>query len=266
MIKRLSVIIVSYNSGDFIEKCIKSVLKNLPENSEIIVLDNASNDETVDILKKFGKKIKLIISNKNLGFGMGSNLASKKASGEYLFLLNPDTEIIKPIFDELINFYEKTPDAGIVAPKLVMQDEKIQPSVKKLPTVWGAFKEYILGEKYAYGEYAPENSEPVEVEMAYGAAWLVKKDLFNKLNGFDEKFFLYYEDADFCKRIRKWGKKVYYYPKVSIKHLVGGTKSKADKYMLNLESAKKYHGILKFIILQLIFKINSLLKKTGILR
>ncbi len=254
----LSVIVISYNSQDFIEKCIKSVLKNLPENSEIIVLDNASNDETVDILKKFGKKIKLIIFDKNLGFGMASNLASKKASGAYLFLLNPDTEIIKPIFDELINFYEKTPDAGIVAPQLDMPDGKIQPSVKKLPTIWGAFKEYILGEKYAYSEYAPKSNAPIEVEMVYGAAWLIKKDLFYKLGGFDEKYFLYYEDVDFCKRIRKLGKRVYYYPVASIKHLVGGTKSEIDKYKLNLESAKKYHGWFKFMLIQLIFRLARL--------
>lgn len=256
---KISVVIVSYNSQGFIEKCINSVLKNLSEKSEVIVLDNASNDKTVDILKKFGSKIKLINSGKNLGFAKGNNLATKEAVGKYLFFLNPDTELEKPIFDELVDFYEKELDIGIVAPKLIMQDDKVQASVKRLPTLWGAFNEYILGTKNSYQEYVPNEDKPQEVEMAYGAAWLIKKDLFNKLGGFDEKFFLYYEDVDFCRRVRKNNKKIYYYPKVLIKHLVGATKSEQDKYKLNLESAKKYHGWFKFVLLQLIFRLRRLL-------
>lgn len=256
---KISVIIVSYNSQGFIEKCINSVLKNLSEKSEVIVLDNASNDKTVDILKKFGDKIILVQSGENLGFAKGCNLAAKKARGEYLFILNPDTEIQRPIFDELIKFYETTVDMGIVAPKLIMQDDKVQASVKRLPTLWGAFKEYILGIKNSYSEFVPVSDESQEVEMAYGAAWLIKKDLFNKLGGFDEKFFLYYEDVDFCRRVRENNKKIYYYPKVLIKHLVGATKSEQDKYKLNLESAQKYHGWFKFMFLQLIFRLRRFL-------
>lgn len=256
---KISVVIVSYNSQGFIEKCINSVLKNLSEKGEVIVLDNASSDKTVDILKKFGNKIKLINSDKNLGFAKGNNLAVKEAVGEYLFFLNPDTEIQRPIFDELIKFYETTVDARIVTPKLIMPNGQIQPSVRKLPTIWRALMEYILDIKNSYSEYVPSGDKPQVVEMAYGAAWLLKKDIFEKLKGFDEKFFLYYEDVDFCNRLKKIGKKVYYYPKVSIKHIVGATKSEQDKYKLNLESAQKYHGWFKFALLQLIFRLRRLL-------
>lgn len=255
---KISVVIVSYNSQGFIEKCINSVLKNLSEKGEVIVLDNGSNDKTVDILKKFGNRIILKLSDKNLGFAKGYNLVAKQAKGEYLFILNPDTEIQRPIFDELIKFYETTVDAGIVVPKLIMPNGQSQAFVRKLPTLWGAVKEYILGITHAYSEYVPEGDKPQVVEMAYGAAWLIKKDLFEELRGFDEKFFLYYEDVDFCKRLKKLSKKVYYYPKVSIKHLVGGTKSEIDKNKLNLESAQKYHGWLGFLILQLIFRLHRL--------
>lgn len=255
---KISVVIVSYNSQDFIEKCIRSVLKNLPTYAEVIVLDNFSTDKTVEILKKFIPKIKLLKSDENLGFTKGCNKAVKEAKGEYLFLLNPDTEMSEPIIDELIKFYETTVDAGIVAPKLIMPNGQIQPSVRKLPTLMGALKEYILDIKNSYSEYVPSGDKPQVVEMVYGAAWLIKKDLFDKLRGFDEKFFLYYEDVDFCKRLREIDKKVYYYPKVSIKHLVGGTKSEIDKSKLNLESAQKYHGWFGFLILQLIFRLHRL--------
>lgn len=255
---KVSVVIVSYNSKGFIEKCINSVLKNLSEKGEVIVLDNFSTDKTVEILKKSIPKIKLLKSDENLGFAKGCNKAVKEAKGEYLFLLNPDTEMSEPIIVELIKFYETTVDAGIVVPKLIMLNGQSQASVRKLPTLWGAFKEYILGITHAYSEYVPEGDKPQEVEMAYGAAWLIKKDLFDKLNGFNKKFFLYYEDVDFCRRLKELGKKIYYYPQVSIKHLVGATKSEQDKYKLNLESAKKYHGWFKFVLLQLIFKLSRL--------
>lgn len=257
---KLSVIIVSYNSGKFIKKCVNSVLKNLPDDGEIIVIDNASTDKTLEILSK----CKVIESKINLGFSKGNNEAVKEAKGEYLFFLNPDTEIPsqagddKNFFSELINFYEQNPDAGIVGPKLVMENGRVQPSVRKLPSVWGAFQEYILGIKNSYEQYVPEGFKPVEVEMVYGAAMLIKKDLFEKLRGFDEKFFLYYEDADLCKRVRNLGKKIYYFPKVSIKHLVGATKSDLDRSKINWQSAEKYHGLIGATLLRLIFLVPRL--------
>ncbi len=258
---KLTVIIVAYNSEDFIEDCVKSVIKYLPQNSEIIVVDNNSSDGTVKKLETFLPGISLIKSDQNLGFAKANNFASKKAQGEYLFFLNPDTEILEPIFEVLLNFYEKNGGVGLVAPKLIQPNGKIQESVKNLPTIWGAIKEFILQIPHAYSQFAPKENDPIEVESVYGAAMLIKKYLFEQVGGFDEKYFLYYEDVDFCKRIRQLNKKIYYYPKVKIKHLVGATKSIQDKYQLNLESANLYHGRLTVLVLHLIFKINSLIKR-----
>lgn len=255
---KLSVVIVAYNSEDFIKKCISSLLKNLPDYGEIIVLDNGSEDRTFSILQEFKSQINLIQSDKNLGFGKGNNLAAKKAQGSFLFFLNPDTQINQPLFQDLIKFYEEHPDAGIVAPALVMPDGKIQSSVKNLPTVPGAFREYILGVKNAYSEYVPDNEKPEEVEAVYAAAILIKKDLFEKLHGFDEKYFMYYEDIDLCKRIGILGRKIYYFPSSRISHLVGGTKSKRNKYELNLTSSKLYHGLLGSLLLQIIFRLHQI--------
>lgn len=255
---KVSVIIVSYNCESFVEKCISSVLKNLPPGGEVIVLDNASVDRTVEILEKFSGQIKLIRSSENLGFSKGNNKAVKETSGEYLFFLNPDTEIEEPVFDKLMKFYEETADVGIVGPKLIMESGQVQSSVRKLPTVWGAFQEYLLGIKNAYSEYAPKGSESIEVEMVYGAAMLIKKDLFEKVGGFNEKYFLYYEDADLCRKVQKKGKKVYFYPGVYIKHLVGATRSDQGKQKLNNESSYIYHGLIGGLILQLIFLIYRL--------
>lgn len=259
MTKLISAIVVTYNSQDFIEDCLSSVVKFLPD-AEVIVVDNNSTDQTVKKIEKFLPAVKLIRSPKNLGFGAGNNLALRQARGEFLLLLNPDTQLVGPI-DQLVSFYNETPNVGIVGPMLLMPNGQIQPSVRKLPTIWGAFKEFILAVKNAYSQYVPEDENPVEVECVYGAAMLIKKDLFKSWGGFDEKYFLYYEDIDLCRRIRKLGKKIYYYPKVKVKHLVGASIARQDKYILNLQSAKIYHGYLVIFLLQLIFKIHNLLKK-----
>lgn len=257
---KFSIIIVSFNSEDFIRQCILSVLKNSPPETEVIVVDNNSTDSTLDVLNPISQEITLISLKENLGFAKANNLGAKHSKGEFFFFLNPDTKMEEQVVEELASFYASTPNIGLLAPKLVMADGKVQPSVKKLPSVLGAIKEYIFGIKHAYSEYAPEGNDPVEVEYIYGAAYLIKKDLFMKLGGFDEKYFLYYEDADFCGRIRQLGKKIYYYPGVSIKHLVGGTKSSADKYKLSYQSSIKYHGIMGTFLLQLIFKLHRAFK------
>lgn len=251
---KLSIITVSYNSEEFIEDFIRSVLKFKPENSELIILDNGSTDKTVEIIKKYSGKLKVIESSENLGFSKGNNKAEKEAEGEYLFFLNPDTQLTQPI-DGLIEYYEGT-GAGMVAPKLVMENGQIQESVKNLPTIGRAFQEYVLGKKHTYSQYVPQGDDPIEVESVYGAAMLIKKDLFEKLKGFDEKYFLYYEDTVLCKRVRNSGKKIYYYPGVSIKHLVGAAKSEKDRYKLNLNAARTYHGWFSAQVLQLIFKLS----------
>jgi N-acetylglucosaminyl-diphospho-decaprenol L-rhamnosyltransferase len=260
MNKLLSVIIVSYNCESFIQKCIQSVLKYIPQNCEIIVLDNASEDKTTEILEKFKDSIQLIRSKINLGFGKACNQASKVASGEYIFFLNPDTEIEEPIFEELIKFYKSKSEIGIVAPKLVMPDGTAQPSVMNLPTISGAFKELVLGKKDSYFPFYPKSEVPVKVECVFGAAILIHKNIFEKLGGFDEKYFLYYEDIDLCKRVNTLGKQIYYYPSVTVKHIVGGVKSN-KKYDLNYKSSVIYNGLIKTILLQIIFKIGRFLKR-----
>lgn len=258
---KVSIIIVSYNSGEFIKGCIEFLLKSIPNGFEVIVLDNASSDDTVFILKNFLPKIKLIESDKNLGFAKGNNQAAKLANGEYLFFLNPDTYASTASIKELVTFYESQEDAGIVAPKVVKPNGTIQPTVKNLPTIWKAIKEYVFGVKHAYSEYVPSSQNQVLVESVYGAAMLIKKDLYIKLGGFDEKYFLYYEDADLCKRARDSGKKIYYYPRVTIRHLVGATKSEVNKYDLNYESFVKYHGWIEALVLQVIFLVPRLRRK-----
>lgn len=252
---RLSIIIVSYNSEDFISQCVESILKFKPKDAELIVLDNASTDLTLRKLQKFKEKIKLISSKENLGFSKGNNLATQGAKGEFLFFINPDTKLTSNIFDQMIEYYLNADDIGIMGPKLVMSDGKVQPSAIKLPTLWGAFKACFFNRRNDYFQYVPETKIPLEVECLFGAAYLIKKDVFERIGKWDEKYFLYYEDIQLCKDVRKIGKKIIYYPLVEVKHIVGGTKSD-KKYQENIKSAQIYHGKVKAFLFQLIFKTS----------
>lgn len=265
----LSIVTVSFNSEKFIGKYLLSVLKYAPKGSELIIVDSGSKDKTVKIIKDYIKRpardlpIKLIESRENIGFSKGNNLAVKRSKGRFIFFLNPDTELVNPL-DYIVSFYQQSKKIGLVAPKLTMSDGKIQPSVKKLPSIWGAFKEYVLNMGCSYSEYIPNTSEPVEVEAVYGAAMLVSREVFNRVKGFNENFFLYYEDMDFCRKIKKIDKKIFYYPGVEIMHLVGAARGDEDRYLLNKKSAAIYHGKIGAFFLQLIFLVPRLRRRLSV--
>ncbi len=259
---RVSIVSVSFNNEASIEDFISSVQKNISKNDELIIVDNHSSDSTVEKISKF-KNVTLILSDKNLGFSKGNNLGVKVAKGQYLFFLNPDTKMEKPILDDLIDFYEDM-DVGLLGPKLILPDGKIQPSVRNLPTFWGAFTEYILGIKRKFSQYAPEVDQPQEVGAVYGAAMLINRELFDKIKGFDERYFLYYEDIDLCRKIKRVGKKIYYFPKVFIRHAVGGSKSDLDRALLNKKSLYIYHGVIEGLALNLVFLIARLRHKLNL--
>lgn len=253
MVKLLSIVIVTFNNQSSIESCLDSVIKNLPEDGEILVFDNASSDQTLKKIERFSQKINLIKSDQNLGFAKANNLATEKAQGEYLFFLNPDTIVSPGAIETLINFLKIHPEVGIVAPKLILSETQVQPSVRQLPTIWGAIKEYYLNRKYSYEAYAPKFQ--TEVESVVGAAIMIKKDIFLKVGGYDQKFFLYFEDLDLCRKILKIGLKIIYLPQSVIYHQVGGSISKQKKELIQA-SAKKYHGQIYFWFLNLILRLR----------
>lgn len=247
----VSVIIVTHNSASHIKVCLESLLNKLPKDSETIVVDNDSSDDTVSIIKEF-KSVKLIESKENLGFGKGVNQAAKNASGEYFFIQNPDTKITDNAIEKLLEF-ARDKEFGIIAPQLIKPEGGIQESVTNLPTIWNAIKEFYLGIKHSYSQYVPDTDEAIEVECVYGAVMLIKKSIFEKLRGFDEKYFMYFEDLDLCRRIKEMGQKIYYLPFIKIYHEVGGTIKKDSPSLRWLHnSAKIYHGIFYYYLLYLI--------------
>ena len=258
----ISIIIVTYNNEETIKKCLDTVLGD-NRYLEVIVIDNLSNDLTVELVKGYGSKVKLIKNNGNLGFAKANNMAVNVAKGDYLIFLNPDTEIIeKNTFERLIKVLEENQQYGLIGPKLMLKNGYVQKSVRRLPTVWGAMNEYIFGVKGAFDFYIPDCKKLCEVESVVGACIVMKRKVFNEIGGFNEKYFLYFEDLELCNSVRKQGLKVGYAANIKIEHILGQSGKNKNVTKLNLESSRKYFGSLRFLLIQYIGRLGNMLRSS----
>ncbi len=224
----LSIIILNYKSKNLTRECVRSVLDSkLPDEYEIIVVDNGSNDGVKNMLdEQFGGKIKFIGLEKNVGMGAGNNAGIKTSVGKYVMILNPDGIVLENSILELIEFAEKNPKAGIIAPKIINPDGTHQVSVHKFPNFLMPFyrrtflgktnrgKEYL--EKYVV-DTIPQD-RPSLVDWVFGPAFLARRDLIDAIGGYDERFFLFFEDTDLCRRVHEYGLGVWYVPSSNVIH------------------------------------------------
>jgi len=271
----LSIIIISYNTKKLLEECIESIIKSLanPKHQassisyEIIVVDNNSQDDSVKMLKdlklKLENSLKVIVNNDNLGFAKAVNQGIKESRGEYILLLNSDIKVLPGTIKELISFAQKRKDAGIVAPKLLNKNGKTsQASCYKLPTIRGAINEYWFGKKGSYEKYLPRGGNPVRVEAVIGAAMLLPKTVIDVVGLLNEKYFMYFEDLVYCRRVSQNGLAVYYLPQIRVIHHHGAsgkkTPPKMSRYLV--KSSKKFNGFLKYSLISTIIKLSRLRK------
>ena len=221
----LSVIILTYNTRDFTLACVRAVLTEVtasPYTIEVIVVDNASTDDTVARLREQYPAVRLVVNEANLGFALGNNVGLAMAQGRYLLLLNSDTETQANALTSLVAFMEAHPDAGACGPQLLNSDGSLQPSGRDLPSVWGMFagmtKLYRLGKRDFYLQPGRDYCQVARVGEVSGAALLVRREVYEKVGGLDPNIFAYYEDIDWCKRIGEAGYAVYYVPSARVMH------------------------------------------------
>jgi GT2 family glycosyltransferase len=229
----LSLVIVNWNSKVFLRKCIHSVQKMSPQLlNQIVVVDSGSFDGCARILAEEFPKVQFVQSFDNLGFGESNNLGFKYVTGEYLLLLNPDTEVKPNAVEVLLEALQKHPTAGLVAPRLINTDGSLQTScVQALPTPLNQaldadFFRRIFPKSRLWGTWdAFSSTEPVKVEAVSGACMLLRSELFRKAGGFNPEFFMYAEDMDLCAKIRRLGLDVYHVPGAKVLHHGGGSSS-----------------------------------------
>lgn len=272
----LSIIIVNLNTVDLTEGCIKSVYENPPKFSfEVFVTDNGSNDGSVEMLKKYDKKYKnltAIFNDSNTGYAKANNQGIRKAKGKYIFLLNNDTIVYKNSLDSLVEFAEKTKDAGVVGSKLLNIDGTLQMSCFNFPTIKNAILEYFFGKKGLFDKFAPKGKKPVTVDSVVGAAFLITPEAKKRVGILDERYFAYFEDIDYCRQTWKNGLKVYYLPDSVITHYHGATFKKlaneAERWKKLIPSSKVYHGLITHYVINSIIwtgqKWQKLLSRLGV--
>ena len=227
----ISIIIVNYNVKEFVKNLLYSLHKALEGfTSEIIVVDNASSDGSVDDIKAKFSDVKVIANKNNVGFGKANNQALEICKGKYIVLLNPDTIVREDTFTKLIEFVKANPNAGMTTCKVLNPDGTIQLACRRgFPGPWTSFTK-ITGLSKLFPKsklfsrynltYLDEN-ETNEVDAISGSFMMFTREVYEKVGGFDPQFFMYGEDLDLCYRVQQAGYKVFYVPETEIIHYKG---------------------------------------------
>lgn len=228
---KLSVVILNYNVQYFLELCLKSVQAAISTiDAEIIVVDNNSPDESCKMAKQLFPEVILIENKENLGFSKGNNKGIRVANGEYICILNPDTVVAEDTFTSLLKFVERTEKLGIVGCKLIDGEGQFLPESKRnIPLVKVAIQKIFGNSKKYYANHLNEN-ETGKVDVLVGAFMLMKRNVYDEINGFDEDYFMYGEDIDLSYRILKAGYNNYYFSDTTIIHYKGESTLKDKTY------------------------------------
>lgn len=264
----LSVIIVSYNVEHFLHLCLESVYaatKNIC--AEVIVIDNASSDKSVDMVNKKFPSTRVIANVDNLGFGKANNQAAKLAKGRFLCILNPDTVVSQNTFEQFITLHESNPNLGISGPQLtdgtgqfLLESKRGLPSIRAVLTKsLGLFKlsPSLFGQYYNLR--LPQN-ESGKTDVLVGAFMFMRKHLYEQLDGFDENFFMYGEDIDISFRSLKLGMTNFYLSNTNVIHFKGESTPKNKAYEKRFFNAMSYYYKKNFShnsLLNFVFLIGS---------
>jgi len=242
---KLSVIIASFNTKNLTESCLSSIYKYPPKGTfEIIVVDNASKDGSAQMIKTEFPKVKLIENNKNLGYAKANNMAVKIAKGEFILLLNSDTLVLKNSIDSLVNYLKNHPDAGVATSKLQKPNGSTQYYYHRQFPTFLSFVSSVLQHYFSlvspiarkYFMLDSKLDRETEIDQAAGTAFATKKEVISKIGGlFDDKLPLFFNDSDFCKRVKNRSLKVILLPQASVVHLGGKSTDLLDPYILREE-------------------------------
>lgn len=256
----LQIQIINYNTKKYLEECLSGLFYDLKSSGlkyKVLVLDNNSEDDLSDSEKRFsGEDVSFYYSKKNLGFGGGHNFLSEKADCRYILILNSDLKFIQPdtvksMYDRLI----KSSEFSVIGPMLVVEDLSRQEfDHGELTGIYSWVKN-----NYGSSYWKPRDSE-TEAAWVSGAVFMCDKSVFKKIGGFDEKFFLYKEEEDLCKRIREAGYKILYYPETRIMHIghVVARRSAHFSESMDYYIAKHFENNMSYKILNTIKKIKDI--------
>lgn len=249
----ISVIIVNYNVREFLNNALISLIKALEGySSEIFVVDNASDDGSVELIQRRFSQVHLIVNKTNVGFAKANNQALVLSKGKYILLINPDTLVQEDTLTKLIDFFSTNNDAGMIGCKILNPDGSLQLACRRsFPTPWNAFTKTFgfsslfpkskLFARYNLTYLDPDTS--YEVDAISGSFMMLKREVFEKIGGLDEAFFMYGEDLDWCYRVQRSGCNVYYVPTTSIIHYKGESTKRSD-----IDELKVFYNAMRLFV------------------
>jgi N-acetylglucosaminyl-diphospho-decaprenol L-rhamnosyltransferase len=279
MMPDLSIIIVSWNVAELLAACLDSILASGVRvgaegtanvlTVEIIVVDSASSDDTVEMVKNRYPQVMLLPQRENVGFTRGNNIGLQAASGRYLLLLNPDTELVGNALQKMVAYLDAHRDVGIVGPYTMNTDGSYQSTRRRFPTLRTAFFESTWFQTYApkalmdrfYVNEAAEDAT-LEVDWVQGSALMARREVWTQIGGLDEGYTMYSEELDWCKRATTAGWRVIYLGSAKILHHGGKSTEQvtANKHIYFQQSKlryfRKYHGELTAQVLRLFLLSN----------
>ncbi|MEM6432645.1 MAG: glycosyltransferase family 2 protein [Cyanobacteria bacterium P01_D01_bin.115] len=223
---QVSLIIVNYNGLGVIVDCLTSIFCHLSAPAiEVIVVDNDSQDGSPELIAQKFPQVNLLRQSKNSGFGTANNVGVRQARGEYLLLLNSDTLVTANILPVLVAKLTSDAQVGIVGPRLLNPDGSFQLSIAHEIGLWGEWRTLQQVKQYRIpanrSALAAQYDHDQVVDIVVGAAMLMRRSLFEQAGGFDETFFMYFEESDLCQRVRALGYKILYTPAVTVIHIGG---------------------------------------------
>jgi GT2 family glycosyltransferase len=265
----VSVVIVSYRVPHLLKQALATLFAfNKKCRFEVIVIDNASNDETELLLRQNFPQVKAIFSRNNLGFPAANNIGFRMAAGKYIFMLNPDTEFISPLVDELFSFMEEHTEVILAAPKLLNSDKSHQISAWRFPNLLSASLDLLhlnfLNKSHFYFDKNPEFNS-FEAESLSGAALFFRKNSLEKLAGLDETMF-WIEDVEFCYRMQLEGYKKMYLHQLNLIHHSGQSAKKnynisvSNQIFNKIKYFQKHKSQLETLFIKLLSLLHVLVK------
>lgn len=273
-LNQFSVIIISYNTSKITLQCIESIYKTCEEEQfEIIVVDNASKDNSVSIIQSEYPEVKIILNKENFGYAKAANVGVSVANSENIIVSNSDIIFLPNSIQYLIKYLKNNAKAGIVGPQQLFPNGQIQYSYNDIPGVKrslkelffiNTFKPVINNIKYKLKIY----QKPKKVGYLDGGVNLIRKAAFQSISGYDESFFFYSEEVDLCYRLKKNGWKVFFVPQSNVIHLRGASSNNKENLINNynalakskIKFCKKYHSdfyVTLYVFLQILYNFSN---------
>jgi GT2 family glycosyltransferase len=271
----ISVVIVAWNAQRYLELCLESLVTAAPLRSiEVIVVDNASSDGTVEMIEARYPWVKLIKSTENLGFSRGNNVGIRQCEGRYIALVNPDVQVLPGCMDELADFLDQNPKVGNVGPRVLNPDLTMQSTCRRFPTLWNNFctaaglNATFKGSRFFAGEHMFyfSHDRTLAVNVLVGCFSMIRREAFDTVGLLDENLFMYGDDVDWCRRAWKAGWEVVFFPGARAIHDRGKiTAPYPVRFALAQQKSvlyywSKHHGYFKVLGIRTIMLVHHLVR------